>query len=457
MTLPEAPGRSRSVGVTAIRPRPGSTAEGSVLAARADRLAFALLLLQVAGLAGFNRSFAYLHLGPIYITEAVLASLLLLAALRLRARPAIHLPRDLMAASALVLTLAYLVWGGIRLLPGLFGPAPILDVFRNFGVVHYALFAPLAYYIVGADPGRRLRLLLTAIVACSTITNLVTLGVFVATSGSASVDAYSKIISGQAALFAVFAAAILLARLQFREHRAAGVLALLALQGAFIYLSGHRSAVLALGAVVAVLVVGPNRKALLLAGVGAVMALLLSLVLFEPARALASAFALKYRTLWSGTTMEWNALWRYLYWNRVLDFWSDAPILGHGFVPDLSTLAPIALPPGQERVDPHNSYLTVLARLGIVGLFLLTMSILAGAGALVRRARTAPAPRLRSVALACAASLAAIVVFAAMNVTLEGPYHGIFLWLFLGAGPALMLSPTAHRPDGAAARASPVP
>jgi O-antigen ligase len=396
----------------------------------------------MAGFALLNRRFAYVGVPPLYVTEALGAVLLVLAPLSFAGRPGVALPRSVAGRVALGAVCLYLAVGSVRLLPDLLGSAAVLDVFRNFAVVYYAGFALLAYVAFADDPIRRIRLMFMVLVACSTAGNLVRVfGFFSGVAIEGPIGPYSKPISGHAVGFAILSACWLLGELQFRRPltRVAtlGISVLLALQLLFVYLSGHRSALLAMGMGFITFVMAPNGRRVLLFGVASLGIFVIAVTLVAPLRAAVLGIAVKYMSLFSGTLAEPNALWRYLFWQRVLDYWTQAPFTGGGFSIDLSSLVPLEFPDLMTRTDPHNSYLTVLARTGILGLVAVLTAIVSATGTMLQMARSWDATLPRAAAATVAACLAGYAVFAAMNVVLEGPYHGVPVWLLVGAAAAL--------------------
>ena len=115
-----------------------------------------------------------------------------------------------------------------------------------------------------------------------------------------------------------------------------------------------------------------------------------------------------------------------------------SPLLGAGFGQEISLRYHST---DSHDVDPHNSFVAIAYRMGVpaaICLFLAILLISRRAGQVVRRQDMLQASYL----LACLGSFVSLCVFAAFNVVLEGPYMGIFFWLFLG----LLLRFSAH-PD----------
>jgi hypothetical protein len=219
---------------------------------------FGVLLLLVAGFATLNRSFAYVALGPLYITELGLGTLSMLWMCRVVARPTITIPALPLVQLVLLLPCVYLLYGVFRIIPDLFGDARLADLLRNFAIVYYALFAAFAYAATVGNSGKRALRTVVVIVVCSTASNSIRL-VSVAQGGQlASLAAYTAIIGGHAALFAQFSTIALLGYVQYRaplRSRTALVplLGLILGQVIFVYLSGQRTALLSLFAGIATL------------------------------------------------------------------------------------------------------------------------------------------------------------------------------------------------------------
>ena len=86
-----------------------------------------------------------------------------------------------------------------------------------------------------------------------------------------------------------------------------------------------------------------------------------------------------------------------------------------------------------DVTGPHNSIVNILYRTGLLGLIPLLILVAIGIVRLVRGLRSPRLSRLeRATLLATAAIFAFVVVTSAFWVALEGPFMGIFFWVFLG-------------------------
>src|SRR5713101_6366070 len=217
---------------------------------------YVVLLLLVAGFASLNRTFAYIKVGPFYITEVCLGVLVAFWTLRLLARPVITLPPSPLAKLPLLFSCAYLLYGTVRLIPDLVGGAGLESALRNFGIIYYAVFAPLAYAAVAQSPVKRSSTILAAIVLFSTVSNFVRFLVVGLNEALISLIAYTTVIGGHEALFAVLSAIALLGYIRARPGRSKAVIvpvvALVLGEVLFIYFAGQRSGLVSLVAAVAV-------------------------------------------------------------------------------------------------------------------------------------------------------------------------------------------------------------
>lgn len=142
-------------------------------------------------------------------------------------------------------------------------------------------------------------------------------------------------------------------------------------------------------------------------------------------------------------------------WREAIRDWRTAPLLGIGFVPEL----PAYIMPGIKNdgtdinfVDengrptnpvsgPHNSYLTVLARMGLVGCALLLFAGLHWLRELGRLQRSRESDFLR-MALTIIPINGAVHAF--FNIGFESPHNSVLMWLFFGIGLWVARSPESR-------------
>lgn len=123
-------------------------------------------------------------------------------------------------------------------------------------------------------------------------------------------------------------------------------------------------------------------------------------------------------------------------WDRVKVYSSDEPkrrVAGVGFGPnflrDSGAEVLLAGTDYQDVRSPHNMFLGVLLRLGLIGLTVFAGAILLGGVLVVRRRRTLAQNELYVMA---AASVAAVSMVSSLGVVLEAPFGAIPFWWSLG-------------------------
>ncbi len=122
------------------------------------------------------------------------------------------------------------------------------------------------------------------------------------------------------------------------------------------------------------------------------------------------------------------AAWRGYLWEQTIDAWRTRPWFGFGFGPPVvrSVLyGDVITSEGRRISGPHNSYLALLFRMGVVGLVPLMVLLLA--------ALTRLKDVYGNLVLAFQFSLTgAAAWYALFNVGLENPFNGNWFWIGLG-------------------------
>jgi O-antigen ligase len=144
----------------------------------------------------------------------------------------------------------------------------------------------------------------------------------------------------------------------------------------------------------------------------------------------------------AGATSDADAAFRLVRWRYTLDLWRRSPLLGIGFGAPLlpSWIAPEEFQAGLFNGGmPHNTFLFVMARMGLAGIGIIAYAWLLGL------ARAVQAFRLtrRGDELAVANILIAMLVFAAFVLFFERPVNGPALWIMLAV--AVRLSEESRR------------
>lgn len=406
-----------------------------------------LLLVLVAGTAAFSRDFSKLGIKPLYITEACIVVFVVTLGTLLRQNRVALFPAGRLARWTIQLVIVYVLFGATRLAIDFAssGLGSALATLRNFAVVYYAAFAVIGWLALQRSGTQAaIRTLLAAMVLASTATSLWTVIAYImgfeASSTDPTLDA-SVIIQGQAAAFAMLSVLILVNVLRYdvfgrRTLLRYAIVVILFLNIVYLYMSGHRSALVGCAAGAMTMMVGlKTRLASRIRWRWAALTLVLTAIVWHFLSAYLITISAKFQTL-RAPMEELNAAWRAAFWLAVLALWWSAPILGVGFSHDFYDEDPLRLVEA-DHYDPHNSYLAIAARTGAVGLLLLMAASTLFArlmSRLVRTSRSKETVMLASCLLCC---FVALGTFAAANVTLESPYHALFFWLFVGMGVAL--------------------
>ena len=142
-----------------------------------------------------------------------------------------------------------------------------------------------------------------------------------------------------------------------------------------------------------------------------------------------------------------NAQFRLIRWHLALETWFSSPIFGVGFGTDI-------LPNWLLSIDelntfnygmPHNTYLTILARTGLVGLALFVFAIV---WFLYRAYRLMRAGSGNAHLLAAANMICTMVGFGLFVLFFERPLHGATFWITMAV--AVRLAEFAAETDGPA-------
>jgi hypothetical protein len=151
--------------------------------------------------------------------------------------------------------------------------------------------------------------------------------------------------------------------------------------------------------------------------------------------------------------MNANARWRVAYWHHLIDESAHNPLVGVGFgKPTAFRWSGVLYDArkGDPRdpfdvTPPHNSFLNVLFRTGLLGFVPLLVLVFIATLRAIRYLRK-PLPQTERVAFVAVASVFAfVVVIANLNVALEGPYMSMFFWTLLAL--LLIIPKLADCPD----------
>jgi O-antigen ligase len=142
-----------------------------------------------------------------------------------------------------------------------------------------------------------------------------------------------------------------------------------------------------------------------------------------------------------GSRQATTTQWRIDIWSRVLDDVStEHPISGFGPGPDLGRRYGITTDEEAPLRNPHNSHVSVLARMGFVGAALwgfFWVAFLVEMWQLRRRLLTRERIRDAAIVVWLMASVIGVLFNAIFDPTLEGPQVAWWLWAFVGFGFAM--------------------
>ncbi len=402
------------------------------------------LFFLIAGISFMVRDFTYIRIGYVYITEFILITLVIILFVKILLRNKLYNFHSQIKV-ALIFLLGYQVWGGLRLIYDLlfFRPATtsendILSVLRNFSLVYYSVLIYISVYFFYNETEKKVEWVFKTILLFSLLRNTMTLFLYLIGLES-YIPEDGGIIGGPPSLISVFA--VIISMYFWFKYKNFSYFILSALFIFFVILSGHRSALISL--VVSLFIFSLFNKEFFVLKAGLILLVSLmfvfALAYFSPF--LYSAFERIYNnflSLYYYKAGDPNAHWRYLYWSNVITAIAGNPI-GLGFAYSLTNLAPweVWFDNPREltfraslRLDPHNSYIAILARTGLLGFTFFLTFLLCSFLVILKNLKFKNEKNYLLSALF--SNFIAVFLFAFFNVTLEGPYHGVFFWIWLG-------------------------
>jgi O-antigen ligase len=387
----------------------------------------AVLLLWFAVILVDGRWLTFHKLGPLYVTEPLLALLTLGVAVRLLVRAndrSESVPRSKALRFLLLL-------GFVMFVPALGGLAARTSAFdyataRNILLIVYPLFAVIV--VLATDLRNSYKRWFLVAVGGPAIALLLVVTGHAGSEGATSTGAIR--VAGYTFALAFGIAPIVLAA----AAREGLIRSLYAIAGATPFLIGlvfvnHRSAWLAFIAAAAILFVRRISPPVIVGLAIVVCGFVLLSLATSPNSTLGQEIA-RAKTVTS--TTDPNAQFRLNFWKAALAKSIDSPLIGAGFDPYPANIVPPESTGFDPFPAPHNSFVAIAYRIGfipaLIFLALLVNLIRRGFRASVERAE----PRDRAICLA----LTAIVVYAgftsAFNVFLEAPYAGPLFWTAVG-------------------------
>ncbi|CUT00830.1 O-antigen ligase family protein [Candidatus Chrysopegis kryptomonas] len=390
------------------------------------------------------RDFTYIRIWHIYITEFILIILLVKVLISLIRNKLLYRFNSQITV-ALIFLLGYQTWGVLRLIydllffrPSVTSENDILSVLRNFSLVYYSILIYLSAYLFYDEIEKKVEWVFKTILFFSLLRNIVVL--FLYLMGLENyIPEDGGIIGGPPSLISVFSSIISI--YFWFKYKSFSYFILSGLSIFFVILSGHRSAMLSLVVSLFIFFFINKKFSVLRVGLTLLISLLFvfSVVYFSPLLYLSlERIYTNFISFYYYRTTDPNAHWRYLYWSNTIKAITENPI-GLGFAYSLTNLAPWEvwyenprelIYRSSLRLDPHNSYIAILARTGVLGFTFFLIFLLTSFAIILKNLKIIKNKNYLLVALF--SNFVAVFVFAFFNVTLEGPYHGVFFWIWLG-------------------------
>lgn len=413
----------------------------------------------LAGYMLFDKSFAYLHVPgtPLYIGELVLAVGIIgsLAATG-------YLRAAIREDPVLTLLAAFFLWGLIRFLPGLhaFG----MNAVRDFALVYYCLFAFFTAAALMKAPNLLGRWVAQLIRFVPWLLIWLPLGIVLQSVISHAPNVPFTQVSilthktGDAAVAALIALGALWLFPRRRGTRSRAVWSIVALMTIVFAGTQNRGGLLAVAVGAAIgLALAPNRSWLIVRAVSVIsIALAIGILLsvkipvtggqgrtFSVSQLLANVASIggaQEAGNLSGTVNGRELLWSQVLNKQVAD---GLIIEGYGFGPNVALLAggvEAEGTPSDPLRSPHNSHLDIIARLGLVGLFMwLALWVCWYRRMLIgcRRLAQRGLHTRRSIAVLCLMTVTSILVSAFFDPQLEGAQIAALMWTAFGIGVAV--------------------
>lgn len=436
------------------RPEAAGRSTLRATAPRFELIALAALLLATAA---FGRGFSQIELGFswLYPTEVVLGLVLVVAVARGGPRQA----WARIASTGVAVPLAVLwLLGGLATARGLVDWGFSLTI-EDIGLVEYSLLIPIVALIVVE---REQLIWLTSVLGLGGILAIAVQAVALWTPLQWDIAGELNLIAVATGMYVALYVARVLSRLAGGTPVARWHYPVATLGVGLVVLGLARAAWLALIAaiVLAVVLALPGRR--MIAAGAAAAALVLGVAFSIPAENISfgeppatSQPALSQTSGSSGPGaaneisasfdpaavggQNANSAWRLAYWGFAVEQAAKQPLNGVGFgkpanftwsgvLYDSRTGDP-ADP--HDVTPPHNSFMNVLYRMGVLALFAVVALLVIAAWRLLPIARRAHGED-RAVAIWLLAAVAITFIVANFSVALEGPFMGIFFWTVLG-------------------------
>jgi hypothetical protein len=395
-----------------------------------------LMLFLIMGTISFGREFSYLGIkieeSNIYVTEIVLIATWILVFLR----KAIIKEMLFKNSPLNLLFLFYYAIGLLCLFRGIFDFG--LEAVRHSVIVYYSLFYFLILELI-TDPHQLERFLKCSLIA-STVALLVIFYNFVSGLGfqtSTEVKRYGANIGALSLAFCFFFwLSLSIFKVKSKAKSFLNIFVPLQIFAA-VFLIQHRALLLAIVGGLVFIFALINKAHRFKYIVFALCGLLLILSIDYFSGVLSTNILVK-GTLERASTIltpkeDPNSFHRMAMWSEVLGRTTEKPLLGEGFGPPFSMFFGSKFYDYSEtRLLPHNSFLWILNRMGVVGFGIFFFLILKFYLTAIKAYKSMNPGKFKAYMLALISCHVCISIYAFFNVVLEGPYMGIFFWIIMG-------------------------
>lgn len=410
-------------------------------------LSMALLLMLVAGTTAYGKQFSYLHFTvgdiplwitesvvgdiPLWITESVMAGMAVFLIVRQMVQGRLRVVRSALNWPILLLIL----WGAVGLMRGVSSHG--LQAMRDFAITYYAVFYFLTVAVVRTRTD--LKALMVAFLLGSLVASLLTVRGLIGGSGFqvTYVDRYAV---GWTGLYAATSIIACLCLLRWTKMRSLVAL-LIPLNLVVVLLGQQRSLWIAL-AVGLVVLLRLDRKRVIVDRVAmwkiAMLVVAVAVLIVDIALLVGSDGGLveyldqsltRFRGMFTYGT-DPTGTWRLAGWAEAARRFLQRPLIGEGLGGSFSWV----LPDGRRvEVAPHNTFLTVLVKMGLLGLGLLLWVNLVFYRRALRSFRALESDGEKMPLLWSLVSHAMFSVYGFFNLLLESPFLALFYWVFMGA------------------------
>ena len=392
----------------------------------------AILAWFILDTVAYSKDFAYIRLPglPLFVTDIVLA-LFLWSFFRSMGLRFLHSDRWWGR-----LVLAFLAVGAVSVERGIAGHQDTLLIARDAAIVVYSLFIFVGFHVVTTWEG--VRRFFIALAVGSIFATLNGLAWFLAQPDQRRFIAYGVFV------LASFAGTLVFTINRMIKPVLGWSLALILFVG--ILLINARTVFLGVGIAVLVMMLstpsGKFRIGLRSLRLAAGVAVVLVCVLWAASETKAgAAFVDRAETQLVSGTLNYaddpNATFRLMAWFEAFQRFSASPVLGEAYG------IPFTFNLDATDARPHNTYLTVLYKMGVLGVAPLLALLIGFHWNGWKHLRRLTSPPEASALYALLLGQLLMCLFGALNLLLESPFLASIFWLTVGIGLRMIYAPPA--------------